>query len=66
MQKWEKELAEEYGIKILSFSWVQGFRHFMTNKPVRTPEDLNGLRIRTPPAPIWHQSVKALGAVPTE
>jgi len=65
MQKWEEELAEEYGIKILSFSWVQGFRHFMTNEPVRSPEDLDGLRIRTPPAPIWHQSVEALGAVPT-
>jgi len=65
VQKWEQELATEYGIKVLSFNWVQGFRHFMTNKPIRSPEDLKGLRIRTPPAPIWQESVKALGAVPT-
>jgi tripartite ATP-independent transporter DctP family solute receptor len=58
------ELANKYGLKILSFSWVQGYRHFFTNKPVRTPEDLKGLRIRTPPAPIWQESVRALGATP--
>ena len=41
---------------------MQGYRHFFTNKPVRKPEDLKGLRIRTPPAPIWQESVRALGA----
>jgi tripartite ATP-independent transporter DctP family solute receptor len=58
------ELANKYGLKILSFSWVQGYRHFFTNKPIRTPEDLKGLRIRTPPAPIWQESIRALGATP--
>jgi TRAP-type C4-dicarboxylate transport system substrate-binding protein len=61
---WLDELANKHGIKILSFSWVQGYRHFFTNKPVRNPEDLKGLRIRTPPAPIWQESVRALGATP--
>jgi len=65
VQEWKKQLAEEFGFQVLSFNWVQGFRHFMTNKPIRRPEDLNGLRIRTPPAPIWQESVRALGAVPT-
>jgi TRAP-type transport system periplasmic protein len=58
------DLANKNGIKILSFSWVQGYRHFFTNKPVKTPEDLKGLRIRTPPAPIWQESIRALGATP--
>ncbi len=61
---WLDELANKYGFKVLSFSWVQGYRHFFTNKPVRKPEDLKGLRIRTPPAPIWQESVRALGATP--
>jgi tripartite ATP-independent transporter DctP family solute receptor len=65
VKQWNEELATEYGLKVLSFNWVQGFRHFMTNKPIRSPEDLKGLRIRTPPAPIWQESVRALGAVPT-
>ncbi len=58
------ELASKHGLKVLSFGWVQGYRHFFTNKPVRTPEDLKGQRIRTPPAPIWQESVRALGATP--
>jgi TRAP-type C4-dicarboxylate transport system substrate-binding protein len=58
------DLANKYGMKVLSFSWVQGYRHFFTNKPVRNPEDLKGLRIRTPPAPIWQESIRALGATP--
>jgi len=49
---------------VVCFDWVQGYRHFFTNKPVRTPEDLKGQRIRTPPAPIWQESVRALGATP--
>ncbi len=65
IKKWNEELATQYGLKVLSFNWVQGFRHFMTNKPIKSPEDLKGLRIRTPPAPIWSESVRALGAVPT-
>ncbi len=64
VKSWLDELANKYGFKVLSFSWVQGYRHFFTNKPVRNPEDLKGLRIRTPPAPIWQESVRALGATP--
>ena len=62
--KWQEELASKYGLKVLSFNWVQGYRHFFTNKPVKTPADLTGQRIRTPPAPIWQESIRALGAVP--
>ncbi len=62
--KWEEELASKHGLKVACFNWVQGYRHFFTNKPVRKPEDLAGLRIRTPPAPIWQESIRALGAAP--
>lgn len=64
VKAWIDRLANEFGFRVLSFNWVQGYRHFMTNKPIRRPEDLRGLRIRTPPAPIWQESVRALGAVP--
>jgi TRAP-type transport system periplasmic protein len=62
--KWNQELADKFGFKVLSFSWVQGYRHFFTNKAIRQPSDLKGLRIRTPPAPIWQESIRALGATP--
>ncbi|MBQ3131386.1 MAG: C4-dicarboxylate TRAP transporter substrate-binding protein [Clostridia bacterium] len=61
---WLDQLGQETGIKVLSFLWVQGFRHMVTNKPIYTPEDLNGLLIRTPGAPIWQESIRALGAEP--
>lgn len=64
MQAWLKDLEEKFGFKVVSFKWVQGYRHFFTNKPIRKPEDLKGLRIRTPGTPIWQESVRALGAQP--
>ncbi len=59
-----EKLASENGIRVLSFNWFDGARHFLTNKPVKTPEDLKGVRIRTPGAPSWSRSVAALGATP--
>ena len=64
MQEWQQELADQHGLKVVCFDWVQGFRNFFTNKEIRTPEDLSGQRIRTPPAPIWQESIRALGAEP--
>jgi tripartite ATP-independent transporter DctP family solute receptor len=64
VKAWTDELANKFGLKVLSFTWVQGYRHFFTNKPIRKPEDLKGMRIRTPPAPIWQESIRALGATP--
>lgn len=64
VKEWKKELEDKYGIHILSFYYVQGFREFLTNVPIKKPEDLKGLRIRTAPAPAWQESVRALGAVP--
>ncbi len=64
VKAWIDELASKYGLKVVSFTWVQGYRHFFTNKPIKKPEDLKGMRIRTPPAPIWQESIRALGATP--
>ena len=64
VKAWNDELAGKFGLKVLSFTWVQGYRHFFTNKPIKKPEDLKGMRIRTPPAPIWQESIRALGATP--
>ncbi|MEN2983627.1 MAG: C4-dicarboxylate TRAP transporter substrate-binding protein [Dictyoglomaceae bacterium] len=64
VHNWLKTLEENYGFKVLSFVWIQGFRHFMTNKPIKSPEDLKGLRIRTPGVPVWQESIRALGATP--
>ncbi len=64
VKAWKEELEKTQGFKILSFYWVQGFRQMYTNKPIHKPSDLEGMRIRTPPAPIWQESVRAIGATP--
>lgn len=62
---WSTKL-EAFGYKILAFNWFQGTRHFLTNKPIKTPADLKGLRIRTPGSPVWRETVAAMGGTPTD
>ncbi|SCZ07966.1 C4-dicarboxylate TRAP transporter substrate-binding protein [Alkaliphilus peptidifermentans] len=62
--EWVDELSKENGIRVLSFNWYDGPRHFLTNKPITTPADLSGVRVRTPGAPVWSESVAAMGATP--
>ena len=47
VKEWEKRLEEEFGLKVLSFAYVQGYRNVISNKPVTKPEDLSGMKIRT-------------------
>lgn len=61
---WTDELETQHGIKILNFGWCDGFRHFLTNKPIHSPEDLKGVLIRTPGADVWSKSIESLGATP--
>jgi len=64
VKEWERRLAEEFGLKVLSFAYVQGYRNVISSKPVKTPEELSGLKIRTAGAPIWQESIRAIGATP--
>ncbi|TWG94818.1 tripartite ATP-independent transporter DctP family solute receptor [Mesorhizobium sp. J18] len=64
-EEWVQKLRDASGHQILSFNWWQGERELWTNKPVETPADLNGIRMRTPGAPVWVETIKAMGATPT-
>lgn len=57
--------AEEKGIKVLSLDWLFGFRNMITKKPVKTPEDMKGLKLRVPNAPANLAFAKYSGAAPT-
>ncbi|MBN2260635.1 MAG: C4-dicarboxylate TRAP transporter substrate-binding protein [Clostridiales bacterium] len=56
--------AEELGIKVLSLDWVFGFRSMMTNKPIITPEDMDGLNIRVPTSQLYTFTIEAMGGNP--
>lgn len=63
-KEWSDKLASEHNLQILSFNWYQGDRHFLTNKKIEKPEDLKGLKIRTPGATVWTETISAMGASP--
>ncbi|TNC34611.1 DctP family TRAP transporter solute-binding subunit [Mumia zhuanghuii] len=56
---------EETGVTTLG-AWSAGQRQFTANKPIRTPADLEGLRMRFPASPQFLMNAKALGANATE
>jgi tripartite ATP-independent transporter DctP family solute receptor len=57
-----KQLEEKAGLKILAANWLFGVRHVLTDKPIRTPDDFKGLKVRIPPLPMWVETFKALEA----
>ncbi len=64
-EEWVGKLRDASGHQVLSFNWWQGERELWTNTPVATPADLAGVRMRTPGAPVWMETIKAMGATPT-
>jgi TRAP-type transport system periplasmic protein len=63
-----KELSADFvkktGIRLEGFA-DNGLRHFTNSKrPLKTPEDLKGLKIRVQPSPVFIEMVNAFGASP--
>ncbi len=57
-------LVEKHGVKLLGF-YEAGLRHITNNvRPIRTPADLKGLKIRTPQAKYHLNTLKYMGANP--
>ena len=56
---------EATGVHILG-AWNTGARQFTANVPIRTPDDLEGLRMRFPPTPQFLMNAAAMGAEPVE
>ncbi len=60
------ELRDKHNIVPLSKILYWGWRNFtFTEREVRKPEDMAGLKIRVPESPIWVEMVRAFGAAPT-
>lgn len=58
-------LEQSAGLRVLSYG-ENGFRHITNNvRPVTTPEDLSGLKLRVPEVPARVTMFETFGAVPT-
>jgi C4-dicarboxylate-binding protein DctP len=64
-----KDLADDMrrrtGIRLAAYA-DNGIRHFTNSKrPIRTPDDMKGLKMRVQPSPVFVKLVESLGASPT-
>lgn len=60
-----KAKAEKQGIKILALDYIYGFRNLITQKVIKAPADLKGMKIRTPGSKSYIDTLSAMGAVAT-
>lgn len=59
-------LREGLGLRLMTVGNTGGWRDIATTKkPIRTPADLSGLKLRTTPSPLEQAFVRDLGANPT-
>jgi tripartite ATP-independent transporter DctP family solute receptor len=59
------QLASARGMRGMD-PWYYGTRHMTTkDRPLRQPEDLKGLKMRVPEAPLFLDMMRTLGAAPT-
>ena len=64
--KWGEEfsldMVKKTGVRVLGFA-DNGIRHFTNNvRPIKSPDDMKGLKIRIQPAPVFKTLVESLGA----
>ena len=64
-QEMGEEMAQTTGIRMLAMA-DNGVRHFTNSRhAVKSPEDMEGLKIRVMTAPVWVRMVESLGASAT-
>lgn len=60
-----KKIEDEHGIHVLALDFNVGMRCLQTNKEIKTPADLKGMKIRVPNSSMYINCLKAMGAAPT-
>lgn len=60
----KQEMLEKVGLRPLGL-FERGPRHLTSNKPIKHPDDLNGLIVRVPNVPSFVTAWSAMGAKPT-
>jgi TRAP-type transport system periplasmic protein len=55
---------QQAGFRLIMAGGFFGRRHVIADKPIRTPQDIQGLTVRVPPNTMWIETFKAMGARP--
>jgi TRAP-type transport system periplasmic protein len=61
----EEALLKGANIRVISWAYNFGARSVLAKKPVKSPEDLAGLKIRTLPNPVITECLRLMGAAAT-
>ncbi|MBP1853405.1 TRAP transporter substrate-binding protein [Rhizobium halophytocola] len=59
----EQQIIEKARVRPIAY-FARGPRNLTSNKPIKTPDDLNGLKMRVPNVPLFVDTWRALGANP--
>jgi len=60
----EQDMIDEIGLRPIAY-FERGARHLTSNRPIKVPEDLNGIILRVPNVPVFVKTWESLGAKPT-
>jgi len=63
-QKIAENIEDKTQLRTLAY-FARGARHLTSNRPIKTPDDLNGLKMRVPNVPLFVKFWDSLGAKPT-
>ncbi len=63
MEELNKGLIENTNMRVL-YAFYFGTRQLTADRPVKTPADLSGVKIRAIPSPVYLTAVEGLGAAP--
>ncbi|MEM6772594.1 MAG: TRAP transporter substrate-binding protein, partial [Bacteroidota bacterium] len=63
-QRIEREMLERTGLRPLGY-FIRGPRQLTSNRPIRHPDELNGMILRVPNVPSFVTAWEAMGAKPT-
>lgn len=63
--KAKEKALEKKGIHVVMTNYLYGVRHTLAKKPIRTPADLKGMKIRAPNQTMLIKTVEAMGATAT-
>jgi TRAP-type transport system periplasmic protein len=59
------ELQQKHGLVTVFYDWYRGDRELLAKRPIRSVQDLQGLKLRVPASPAKVAAWKKLGASPT-
>lgn len=64
-EEMDQRLRDDHGVRIVMPNLLYGVRHLISKTPVRTPEDMQGLKVRVPNNVMQIRAIEAMGATAT-